>query len=195
MTTILSGLARQAVVAIGVLVALTVILGAAYPAVVWSVSRIDAAQAEGSAITVDGCRLGSPLIGVDPQPRPGEPDRYLHARVSASAPSNLGPNNTDLRFRIEEQRALVAHRDGVAPAAVPADAVTGSASGIDPDISPEYAALQIPRIARENHRSTADVRAIVDEHTSGRQWGYLGEPRVNVLRVNVALGLVPADCR
>lgn len=202
MNTIVSGFARQCAAALAVLVALTVVLGVAYPAVVWAASRFDSHSAEGSQVTdARGCGAGSTLIGLDPHTAAGEPDSFLHARVlgsaddpmapgdpSASAASNQGPNSELLAHNVEARRAIIAARENVAPAAVPVDAVTGSGSGLDPQISPAYAAIQIPRIARNSGRTEAQVRAVIDEHTEGRQWGFLGQPRVDVLAVNLALG-------
>ncbi|MFC9981359.1 potassium-transporting ATPase subunit C [Gordonia sp. NPDC127522] len=209
MNTLLSGFLRQCVAAVVVLLGLTMLVGVAYPAAVWAISRVDSSKAEGSRLTdAAGCTIGSSLIGVDPQVPPGAPDPYLHARVvgaedepmatgdpSASAASNQGPNSELLLENVEARRAIVAAREGVAPTQVPADAVTGSGSGLDPHISPAYARLQIPRLARENRMSTGDVSAVIDAHTEGRQGGFLGEPRVNVLEVNVALGHTPPGCR
>ena len=208
MNSMLSGFVRQIVTAVIALGALTVILGVAYPAAVWGVSRITTDTAEGSQVhDANGCNVGSSLIGVDPRVPAGAPDPYLHARVlgsaddplapgdpSASAASNKGPNNSTLVEWINARRTHIAEREGVAPEAVPADAVTGPASGLDPDISPAYAELQVPRLARENRLPEARVRAIIDEHTSGRQWGFLGQPRVNVLQVNLALGHTVTSC-
>nr|WP_202421846.1 potassium-transporting ATPase subunit C [Gordonia sp. SID5947] len=204
----MSGFARQCLAAVGVLVALTILLGVAYPAAVWSVSRIGASSAEGSQLVdAHGCAVGSSLIGVDPHVPAGRPDPYLHGRVlgsagdpmapgdpAASAASNKGPGNQDLKGWIEARRAIIARREGVAPSAVPADAVTGSGSGLDPDISEAYAAVQVPRIARTNGMSEQQVRAIVDQNTSARQWGFLGESRVNVVKVNLALGRTAPSC-
>lgn len=202
MNTVVSTFVRQCVAAVGMLLALTVILGVAYPAVVWAASRIDAGAAEGSQVSdAKGCNAGSSIIGIDPQPIAGQPDSFLHARVlgsaddpmatgdpAASAASNQGPNSETLAKEIEARRSLIAKRENVAPSAVPADAVTGSGSGLDPDISPAYAALQVRRIAANSHRTVAQVQAIIDAHTSSRQWGFLGQPRVDVLAVNLALG-------
>ncbi|MFW0789354.1 potassium-transporting ATPase subunit C [Gordonia sp. CPCC 205333] len=208
MTNLLKTFGRQLAVAFAVLAALTVVLGLAYPAGVWLVSRIDSHAAEGSRMSdARGCGIGSSLIGVDPKPGVGQADWYLHSRVAgtvddamapgdpaASAASNLGPNNPDLHTRIDLRRSYIAARDGVAPSAVPVDAVTGSGSGLDPDISITYANLQIARIAREGRLPESKVRQIIADNTAGRQWGFLGQPRVNVVRVNVALGHVVAVC-
>ncbi|OPX13576.1 potassium-transporting ATPase subunit C [Gordonia sp. i37] len=202
MNTVISTFVRQCVAAIGVLLALTVVVGVAYPAVVWAASRLDSHAAEGSQVVdARGCAAGSSIIGIDPQPVAGQPDSFLHARVlgsadnpmapgdpSSSAASNQGPNSQTLATEIEARRKIIAQREGVAPTAVPVDAVTGSGSGLDPDISPAYAALQVPRIARNSGRTPAQVQAIIDAHTSGRQWGFLGQPTVDVLEVNLALG-------
>nr|WP_245548387.1 potassium-transporting ATPase subunit C [Gordonia araii] len=209
MKKLLAGMLRQLVVGAVVLAAATVLLGLAYPTVTWGISRLGASKAEGSVLTdARGCPAGSELVGVDLKVPPGAPDPYLHSRVagtgddplasgdpSASAASNLGPNNPELHRLIAARRAHIAAREGVPPAQVPADAVTGSASGLDPHISPEYAAIQVPRIARATGSSQARVREVIARHTQGRQWGFLGEPRVNVLRVNLALGHTVGTCR
>jgi K+-transporting ATPase ATPase C chain len=101
--------------------------------------------------------------------------------------SNLGPNNPDLVASIKDLKAAIAEREGVDPSAVPPDAVTASASGIDPDISPAYAEIQVPRVADANGLSDDQVQRLVDEHTDGRDLGVLGEPRVNVLELNIAV--------
>lgn len=199
---------RQSVVAVAVLVMMTVILGVVYPAVVWGVSRIDRSSAEGSVVTDSaGCRVGSALIGIDPQAEPGRPDGYLHARVlgaaddpmapgdpAASAASNQGPSSVTLAGWIESRRAIIAEREGVRPDQVPVDAVTGSGSSLDPHISPAYADIQVPRLARVHGMPPEQVREVIDSHTEGRQLGVLGAPRVNVLEVNLALGLTAPDC-
>lgn len=200
---------RQSVVAVAVLVMMTVILGVVYPAVVWGVSRIDRSSAEGSVVTDSaGCRVGSALIGIDPQAEPGRPDGYLHARVlgaaddpmapgdpAASAASNQGPSSVTLAGWIESRRAIIAEREDVRPDQVPVDAVTGSGSSLDPHISPGYADIQVPRLARVHGMAPEQVREVIDSHTEGRQLGVLGEPRVNVLEVNLALGLTAPNCR
>ena len=192
------------------LLALTVILGIGYPAAVWAVSRIGSSSAEGSPLRdANGCVVGSSLIGVDPQVEAGQPDPFFHNRVTgsisdedafatsdpaAALPTNQGPSSEALAAFIEERRAVIAEREDVDPAAVPVDAVTGSGSGIDPDISPAYAAIQIQRVAKVNDMSVDAVTALVAEHTSGRQLGFLGSERVNVPELNLALGLTAPEC-
>lgn len=198
----------QILAGFAVLMALTVVVGVAYPAGVWAVSRLDRDSAEGSALVdTNGCVVGSALVGVDSQPVGDDP--FFHTRVigspddddafapgdpAAAAPSNLGPNSEVLADFVDRRRARIAEREGVDPASVPVDAVTGSGSGVDPDISPAYARLQIPRVAAVTGRAVADVTALVDENTSGRQWGFLGAERVNVPRLNLALGLTAPGC-
>lgn len=201
---------RQMIVGFSVLAAFTVILGIGYPAVVWAVSRLDTHSAEGSALRdVDGCIVGSALIGVDPQVPSGQPDPFFHTRVtgsvteddafapgdpSAALPTNLGPSSEVLASFVEQRREVVAERESVDPADVPADAVTGSGSGVDPQISEAYAALQVPRVAEVNGMSEVDVEALVAEHTDGPQYGVLGAAGVDVPELNVALGLTAPSC-
>ena len=175
----------------------TVVLGIAYPLAVWGVGQAAFHdQANGSMVTdPSGKVVGSSLIG---QSSAGSSaDRWFWSRPSAagedgydanaSSGSNLGPNNPELRKSIEERRAAVAEADGVPAADVPADAVTASGSGLDPDISPEYAQQQVSRVAEARGLSASAVRTLVDEHTEARQLGFLGEPVVNVLELNLAL--------
>ncbi len=201
---------RQVWAGASVLLVLTVILGVAYPAGVWAVSRLDSASAEGSPLRDSaGCVVGSSLLGVDPQVPAGEPDPYFHTRVvgsvsaedamapgspAAGLPTNQGPSSQALAGFVEQRRALVAARESVPPETVPADALTGSGSGLDPQISPAYAELQVARVARENGMSPETVRGLVAEHTAGRQLGFLGEEGVHVPALNVALGLTAPGC-
>ncbi len=185
-------LLRQSLVGLKVLLLMTVLLGVLYPAAVWGVSRVAFTdRADGQIISVDGRDVGSRIIGQDFVVQ--DDDRF-HSRPSAgdydalaSAPSNLGPSNPDLLASIEERQRAVAATEGVEVADVPADAVTASASGLDPYISPEYAALQVDRVAGARGLSTDVVSGLVDEATSNRQLGFLGQPRVNVLALNLAL--------
>lgn len=191
--------ARQALAGLRVLVVLTLLLGFAYPLAVTGVSWLTMRwQATGSLLTADGGRttdtsqaVGSALVG-----QASDGPRWFHPRPSvagdgydtlASAGSNLGPNSPDLVAAVAERRAAVAAAEGVDPATVPADAVTASASGLDPEISPQYARLQVDRVARENGLPRDEVAALVEAHVVGRDLGVLGEPRVNVLQLNLAL--------
>lgn len=186
------GLVRQSLVGLKALVVMTVVLGIAYPAAVWGVSQVAFHdRANGQIVTVDGTDVGSRLIGQDFAVRD---DTLFHGRPSAadydglaSAPSNLGPANPELLAAIAERQKQIATIEGVDVASIPADAVTASGSGLDPYISPEYAALQVPRVARATGLDVAAVRALVADHTDGRQLGFLGEPKVNVLELNLAL--------
>ncbi|MDN5859149.1 MAG: K(+)-transporting ATPase subunit C, partial [Pseudonocardia sp.] len=196
-------LTRQTAAALRVLLALTVLLGVAYPLTVWAVSRLPGlhANAEGSILTVDGQPVGSSLIGIAQVPADPAADPYFHPRPSATAEdelgigpadpsvsggSNKGGFSEDLLAAVQQRRAVIAAREGVPPAAVPPDAVTASGSGLDPHISPAYAAIQIPRVARVTGLPEAEVRDLVAEHTDGRFLGFLGEPGVNVPELNLA---------
>lgn len=189
MTVVIRDLLRQSLAAVRVLLVLTVLLGVLYPAAVWAVGRAVPDRADGSLLRVDGTVVGSRLLG-----QSFEGAQWFHPRPSAndydglaSAPSNLGPSNPELVAAIRERRAAVAQEEGVRPAAVPPDAVTASGSGLDPHISPAYAALQVPRVARERDLDEATVRRLVADATSGRALGFLGEPTVDVLELNASL--------
>ncbi|MGH3508001.1 MAG: potassium-transporting ATPase subunit KdpC [Nocardioidaceae bacterium] len=185
---------RQTIAAVRMLLVLTVITGVAYPAVVWAVGRVAfAEQAEGSFTEREGVVVASTMIG---QHYSG--DAWFHGRPSAgrydalaSGGSNLGPENTELVASIEQRRAQVAARESVGPSDVPVDAVTASASGLDPFISEEYAALQMPRVAAARDLGETEVEHLVADATSGRTLGFLGQPRVNVVELNLALAAAP----
>lgn len=147
------------------------------------------AQAQGSLVVRDGRIVGSALV---PQPFAG--DGYFQPRPSAVgydtlslAGSNQARTNADLRRRLAEARATIARRDGVAPDAVPGDLITQSGGGADPHISPEGAAIQVARVARARGLPRGAVERLVAEHTDSPQLGLLGQPRVNVLTLNLAL--------
>lgn len=188
----LSGLFRQSWAGLRVLLLFTVVLGVAYPLAVTGVSQLAFGhQADGSQVTHDGEVVGSSLIG---QPFDGE--QWFHPRPSAagdgydtlaSGGSNLGPESTELLATVEERRAAVAEENGVDPAAVPPDAVTASGSGLDPHISPDYAEIQVDRVAAARGLDPSEVQELVDDHTQGRVLGFLGGERVNVLELNLAL--------
>ncbi|MEO9322452.1 potassium-transporting ATPase subunit KdpC [Nocardioides sp. C4-1] len=192
-------LGRYSLAGLRVLIAMTVLLGVVYPLVVTGFAQaVVPWRANGSLLTESGEHttdvgdaVGSQLIGQlvdDPtlfQPRPSAAgDGY---DMLSSYGSNYGPESPDLIAAIKERKAEVAEREGVAESAVPPDAVTASGSGLDPDISPAYAALQVPRVARENGLSEDEVTQMVADATHGRPLGVLGEPTVNVLLLNIAV--------
>lgn len=185
----LSDLARQSLAGLRLLLVMTVLLGVGYPAAVWAAGQAFGDRADGSPVRVDGQVVGSRLIG-----QQFEGDQWFLSRPSpndydtlASAPSNLGPLNPDLIATIGDRQAEVAGREGVDESEVPADAVTASGSGLDPHISPAYAHLQAPRVAEANGLSLDQVEQLIDEATDGRGLGFLGEPGVNVLELNLAV--------
>lgn len=177
----------------------TIVLGVAYTLVITLVGQLALpAQANGSVVTnAQGSPVGSSLIGQSFADADGNPiPEYFQPRPSAagdgydggaSSGSNYGPENADLIAAIAERKAQVATFNGVAEDEVPVDAVTASSSGLDPHISPEYAAIQIARVADARGLSVEEVRAVVDAHTNGPDIGYLGNPTVNVLELNLAL--------
>ena len=193
---------RQIRPAIVVLVALTLITGLVYPLAMTGIAQvIFPYQAQGSLIERNGTVVGSELIG-----QQFDSDKYFHGRPSAttapdpkdptktipapynaenSGGSNLGPSNKALIDRVKgNMDKLKAENPSMQ---VPADLVTTSASGLDPDISPEAALFQVPRVAKARNLPQERIRQLVEEHTEGRLFGLLGEPRVNVLMLNLAL--------
>ncbi len=181
---------RAALVILGVF---TVVTGIGYPLLVTGIAQaLFPHQANGSMIVKDGQPVGSELIG---QPF-GDP-KYFWGRLSATASfpynaaassgSNLGPTNPALQDAVQARIKALHDADPGNTAPIPVDLVTASGSGLDPDISLAAALYQVPRVARSRGLDPAQVEALVRQHTSGRQWGLLGEPRVNVLQLNLAL--------
>jgi K+-transporting ATPase ATPase C chain len=181
---------RPAIVLTLLLCALT---GLVYPGVVTALAQLlFPRQANGSLIVVDGKVVGSELIG-----QSFSAAHYFHPRPSAagagydaaaSAGTNKGPTDAKLADTLIAQAVdRAVKNDGAQRGGVPSDMATASASGLDPHISPANAALQVARIARERKADSQAVRALVDRYTEGRQFGFLGDPRVNVLRLNIAL--------
>jgi potassium-transporting ATPase KdpC subunit len=181
---------RPAIVSV---VALTLLTGCVFPLVLLAIGRpLFPRQADGSLVTRGGTAVGSALIAQE-FTRP----EYFHARPSAagngydataSGGTNLGPNNPKLAKDVRQLAEEYRKRNGLAPdAPIPIDAVTRSGSGLDPDISPENAALQIARVAQARGVSEDAVRRLVAEHIRGPQLGFLGNPRVSVLELNLAL--------
>ncbi|WP_460510760.1 K(+)-transporting ATPase subunit C [Frigoribacterium salinisoli] len=190
--------ARQLGVATRAMLVLTVVLGLGYTALVTGLGQLVLpGQANGSRVEHDGAVVGSALIGQGFLDADGDPlPEWFQPRPSAagdgwdgaaSSGSNLGPENDDLVAAVEERRAAVAELDGVDPASVPVDALTASGSGLDPHVSPAYARQQAARVAEARGLPVAEVERLVEEHVTGRDLGFLGEPRVDVLELNVAL--------
>jgi K+-transporting ATPase ATPase C chain len=181
---------KNLITAVLMTVATTILLGVAYPLLVTGIATVlFPANANGQLIQRDGKAIGSRIIG---QAFTGS--GYFHPRQSAagngydaanSGGTNLGPTNKKLIDRVQQDTAsLQAENPGNS---VPVDLVTTSASGLDPHISPASAEFQVPRIARERGMPVDEVRQLVAKHTAGRQLGFLGEPRVNVLELNLDL--------
>ena len=181
---------KNLLIAVLMTIATTIVLGIVYPLIVTGLAQVlfhD--KANGQLIEQNGKIVGSRIIG-----QPFTSDRYFHSRPSAagngydaanSGGSNLGPTNQKL---IDRVNASVASTQAENPGkAIPVDLVTTSGSGLDPDITPAAALFQIPRVARVRHLSEDQVRALVESHIQQRQFGILGEPRVNVLELNLAL--------
>jgi K+-transporting ATPase ATPase C chain len=182
---------KNILIAIWMTLATTVLLGIVYPIVVTGLAQIlFPRQANGELIRANGKIVGSRLIG-----QPFTSRGYFYSRPSAagaagydptaSGGSNLGPTNKSLLDRVSAQVNTLQPENPNAP--IPADLVTTSGSGLDPDISPAAAEFQVPRVAHERGISEDEVRALVKKHTEGRQLGFLGEPRVNVLELNLDL--------
>jgi K+-transporting ATPase ATPase C chain len=171
----------------------TVVTGFAYPLAVTGIAQVlFPTQANGSLIGSGNHIAGSSLIG-----QPFSDPKYFWGRISATGPfpynpqastgSNLGPTNPALFDQMKTRIAALQSADPTQKAPIPVDLVTASGSGLDPDISPAAADYQLARVARARHMSETEVRALVENYTSGRQLGFLGEPRVNVLELNLAL--------
>ncbi|MFF7984031.1 potassium-transporting ATPase subunit KdpC [Streptomyces sp. NPDC007901] len=197
MNTSLANSTRMAWAALRMLLVLTVVTGIIYPLVVTGIGQaLFHDKANGSIVKVDGKEVGSKLIGQswniegtdkpDPkwfQPRPSN-SNYDPLTTGSS---QLSASNPKLVAAVKAAKNQVAAFNGVPESKVPADAVTGSASAIDPDISPAYADIQVKRVAEANGLSLAQVQKLVKDHTTGRALGFMGEPRVNVLELNIAL--------
>jgi K+-transporting ATPase ATPase C chain len=184
---------RQLLVGLRLLIAMTVILGIAYPLLVLGIGQVIApATANGSLVSAGGQAVGSSLIGqnfTDPQWFQGRPsaagsDGY---DPTASGGSNLSADSPVLLQSIEDRKAAIAQADGVPESAIPADAVTASASGLDPDISTAYALIQVNRVAAARGLDPAQVHDLVIAHITKPLLGFIGQERVNVLALNLAL--------
>jgi len=190
---------RTTGVAVRAMLVFTVVLGLGYMLLITAIGQLALpGQANGSLVRdADGQVVGSSLIGQSFTDADGDPlPEYFQSRPSAagdgydggaSSGSNYGPENDDLVAAIGERQATIADLDGVAAAGIPADAVTASGSGLDPDISVEYALLQVDRVAEARDLDAGEVRELVERSIRPRDLGFLGEPRVNVLELNLAL--------
>lgn len=175
---------------------LIVLCGGIYPALTVLIGgALFPQQATGSLIRVGGEVVGSELIG-----QPFVSGRYFYGRPSAAgykpfaaAGSNLAPSNPALRARVRARAAAISKREGIPMTAIPVDLVAASGSGLDPDISPAAAAIQIPRVAAARNLDEAVVRKLVSAHTESPTFGVLGQPRVNVLQLNLALDTIIAN--
>jgi K+-transporting ATPase ATPase C chain len=183
--------------ALRLLIVLIVLTGVIYPLMLTGIAQaVFPARSNGSLIEEDGKPVGSRLIG-----QPFDDPRYFWGRPSATSPfpynaaasagSNLGPSSADLREAVRQRVVVLRAADPGNTALVPVDLVTASASGLDPDISAAAARYQVPRIARVRGIPEKTLVELIDQHTEGRVLGFLGEPRVNVLALNLALDEMP----
>jgi K+-transporting ATPase ATPase C chain len=202
---------RQHIAAFRALLVFTVLCGLIYPVVMLGINQVAFHdQANGSQVTYKGRVVGSSLLCQEFVDAKGNPlPQYFQPRPSAavnasdktdygcdpgySAASNLGPNNPDLIKAIKQRQQQIAAFDHVSVSQIPPDAVTASGSGLDPNISPQYAAIQVNRVAAARHLPVSQVQALVAKYTQGRNLGFLGEPRVNVLLLNMALDELPGQ--
>src|SRR5215475_855687 len=200
----LPGFVRQHLAAVRGLLVFTVITGIVYPVAMWGLAQgLFHHSANGSLVSYKGRTVGSSLLCQEFVDAKGNPmPQYFQPRPSAatsgasndygcnplfSAASNLGPNNPTLVQDIRQRQAQIAKFDHVKISAIPPDAATVSGSGLEPFISPANAAIQVDRVAAARHISPAQVKALVAKYTQGRTLGFLGESRVNVLLLNIAL--------
>jgi len=201
----LPGWVRQHIAGLRALLIFTVLCGIIYPVVMWGVAQVAFHhQANGSLVSYNGRVVGSSLLCQEFVDAKGNPlPQYFQPRPSSavdatvktdygcnplfSAASNLGPTNPDLVKLIKQRQQQIAKLDHVKVSQIPPDAVTASGSGLDPGISPQNAAIQVDRVAAARHVSPAAVSALVSQYTQGRTLGFLGEPQVNVLLLNIAL--------
>ncbi len=190
-------LSRQAWVSIRAMIVITIVCGLVYPAVIWVIGLALPAQTNGSLVSQNGKVVGSSLIGQSFTDKKGNAlPQWFQSRPSAagtgydgsaSSGSNYGPENSDLIAAIKARRDAIELGDGVPASQIPADALTASASGLDPHISEAYALIQVARVAQARNLSEDAVQKLVEQHVQGRDLGFIGEPTVNVLQLNIAL--------
>jgi K+-transporting ATPase ATPase C chain len=201
----LPSIVRQHIAGLRLLLVFTVLTGIVYPVVMWGIAQVAFNhQANGSLASFHGRVVGSSLLCQEFVNSTGNPlPRYFQPRPSSavvsgakndygcdplfSSASNYGPNNPAFVALVKQRLAQISAFDHVPESQIPSDAVTASGSGLDPDISPQNAAIQVNRVAAARHVSAAAIRALVSQYTQGRSLGFLGEPRVNVLNLNIAL--------
>lgn len=203
-------LLRQHIAALRILLAFTVLCGIVYPVLIWGVGQVAFKnQANGSLVTYNGKVVGSSLlcqefVGANGSPLP----QYFQPRPSAatsgakndygcdpgySGAANLGPDNSNLLTTVKQLQQQISAFDHVPVSKIPPDAVTSSGSGLDPDISPQNADIQVARVAAARRLPVATVQDLVNKYTQGRNIGMLGEPRVDVLTLNIALDELPGQ--
>jgi K+-transporting ATPase ATPase C chain len=201
----LPSIVRQHIAALRLLLVFTVVTGIIYPVFMWGIGQAAFnKQANGSMVSYNGHVVGSSLLCQEFVDAKGNPlPQYFQPRPSDaivsgakndygcdplySSASNLGPNNPVLIKNIQTQQEQISKFDHVKISQIPPDAVTTSGSGLDPDISPQNADIQVDRVAAARHVSPAAIMALVKQYTQGRTLGFLGEPRVDVLNLNIAL--------
>jgi K+-transporting ATPase ATPase C chain len=204
---------RQHIAALRTLLVFTVICGIVYPLAMWGIGQVAFHnQANGSLVTYNGKVVGSSLLCQEFVNAKGDPlPQYFQPRPSNAAESseptdygcdptdsgatNLGPTNPVLVKQIQQRQQQISAFDHVAISQIPPDAVTASGSGLDPDISPQNADIQVARVAAARHLPVAEVQALVNQYTQGRNIGILGEPRVDVLNLNIALDELPGQAQ
>jgi K+-transporting ATPase ATPase C chain len=205
----LPSLLRQHIAAFRMLLAFTVLCGIIYPVVMWGVAQAAfKTQADGSLVTSNGKVVGSSLLCQEFVDAKGNPlPQYFQPRPSNavnsadktdygcdpgfSGAANLGPNNSTLLTTVKQLQQQISAFDHVPVSEIPPDAVTSSGSGLDPDISPQYADIQVDRVAAARHVPVATVQSLVSSCTQSDVIGFLGEPRVDVLNLNIALDALP----
>ena len=201
----LPSIVRQHIAGLRLLLVFTVLCGIIYPVLMWGIAQVAFPhQANGSQISYHGRVVGSSLLCQEFTGAKGNPlPQYFQPRPSAaivsgakgdygcdplySSASNFGPNNPTFVQTIKQRQQQISKFDHVPVSQIPANAVTASGSGLDPQISPANAAMQVDRVAAARHVSPADIQALINQYTQGRTLGFLGEPGVNVLELNIAL--------